>query len=139
MAALPSPRCNKQGPQTLAECLVLFEKSMANEISRGSVAAKRRISAARNTAKRIQQMFGAPAHRIRLDDLVEIDSQLVGVTNGRGRSALTSTCKWRSLRFARRSAVQAWRSNSPNSTVTAELVRNTGLESQISRPNYGRN
>jgi hypothetical protein len=62
-----------------------------------------------------------------------------GVTNGRGRIALTSTCKWRSLGFARRSAVQAWRDNCPYSTVAAELVRNTGSGSQTSRPSYGTN
>jgi hypothetical protein len=59
--------------------------------------------------------------------------------NRRGRIALTSTCKWRSLGFARRSAIQAWRDNCPYSTVAAELVPNTGSGSQTSRPSYRRN
>jgi Phage integrase family len=99
MAALPSlfatPRCKDRGPQTLAECMVLFESSMANEISCDSVAAKRRISAARNTAKRLQQLLGTPVHLIRLDDLVEIDSKLVAYVEAQGinhQSAIQYVC-----------------------------------------------
>jgi len=99
MAAQPSlfatPRCNDAGPQTLAELMLLVEGSMAGEISRGSVGAKRHISDARTTARHLQQMLGVPTQIIRLDDLVEIDPQLVAYIEAQGishESAIQYVC-----------------------------------------------
>jgi hypothetical protein len=68
---------NNVGPRTLADVIELTERDSVDRISLGSVAAKRHVSAARSTAKYIEQFTGAQAEAIRLDDLVWIDSKLL--------------------------------------------------------------
>jgi hypothetical protein len=76
--------------------MVKIEASMADEISRGSAAAKRHISNARTAAKKIEQTLGVLAEFILLDDLVEVDSQLVACVEEKGidhQSAVQYVCE----------------------------------------------
>ena len=91
-------------PRTLGELLILFEYKMAREISRGSVTAKRDLSNARCTVKKLEEMHGVPARLIWLGDLVEIDQQLIAYLEGKGivhQSAIQYVCnKDKLLEFA---------------------------------------